>query len=180
MASRTSPGVEAGGYDRLALRRMLANEADMAFKRRAEAVFDFLSERLGFEVNSYEDLLAEEQQQETVLDERLEAIMDFVEETGRSPEDWFIYQQLNPSEMDDVTAIQVQMVAWVKEITCSDRSASWQLILFLYAHSIKPFCFAASVHSRSGSGIIPTLPRSSLSASKHVCMVIFSWIASDV
>ena len=30
-----------------------------------EAVFDFLSERLGFEVNSYEDLLAEEQQQET-------------------------------------------------------------------------------------------------------------------
>jgi hypothetical protein len=74
-----------------------------------EAVFDFLSERLGFEVNSYEDLLAEEEQQETVLDERLEAIMDFVEETGRSPEDWFIYQQLNPSEMDDVTAIQVQM-----------------------------------------------------------------------
>jgi len=35
------------GYDRDHLRRMLANEADMAFKRRAEAVFDFLAIRPG-------------------------------------------------------------------------------------------------------------------------------------
>ena len=73
------------------------------------AVLDYISERLGVDVNSLDDLFAEQQQQETVLDERLEAILDFVEDTGRSPEDWFIYQQLNPSEMDDVTAIQVQM-----------------------------------------------------------------------
>lgn len=35
------------GYDRAQLQRMLANEADMAFRRRAEAVFDFLAIRPG-------------------------------------------------------------------------------------------------------------------------------------
>jgi len=73
------------------------------------AVLDYISERLGVNVDSLDDLLSDEPQQESVLDERLEAILDFVEDTGRSPEDWFVYQQLNPSEMDDVTAIQVQM-----------------------------------------------------------------------
>lgn len=72
------------------------------------AVFEYLSERLGYNVDSIEDLMQVEQQQ-TELDERIEVIMDFVEETGRDPQDWFIYQQLNPSEMDDVTAIQVQL-----------------------------------------------------------------------
>lgn len=37
-----SPLAVGPGYDRAQLRRMLSNEADMAFKRRAEAVFDFL------------------------------------------------------------------------------------------------------------------------------------------
>jgi hypothetical protein len=72
------------------------------------AVLDYLSERLGYEVNSIDDLLEVEQKQ-AELDERVEVIMDFVEETGRDPQDWFIYQQLNPSEMDDSTAIQVQL-----------------------------------------------------------------------
>ena len=39
------------------------------------------------------------------------AIANFVEETGRSPQDWFNYQALNPSEMDDVTAVRVSMAA---------------------------------------------------------------------
>ena len=38
-------------------------------------------------------------------------IAQFVEETGRSPQDWFAYQSLNPSEMDDVTAVRVQMAS---------------------------------------------------------------------
>ena len=74
------------------------------------AVLEYLSERLGANLESLDDLF-EEQQQETVLDERIEAIAQFVEETGRAPQDWFIYQQLNPSEMDDMTAIQVQMAS---------------------------------------------------------------------
>ena len=39
----------------------------------------------------------------------MEAIAKFVEETGRSPEDWFAYQRLNPSEMDDYSAVRVHM-----------------------------------------------------------------------
>ena len=72
------------------------------------AVLEYLSERLGVEVDSLDQLMEVEQQQ-AELDERIEVIMDFVEQTGRDPQDWFVYQQLNPSEMDDVTAIQVQL-----------------------------------------------------------------------
>lgn len=74
------------------------------------AVLEYLSERLGNKIESLDDFLGE-QQQERVLDERIEAIANFVQETGRAPQDWFIYQQLNPSEMDDMTAIQVQMAS---------------------------------------------------------------------
>ena len=72
------------------------------------AVFEFLSERLGRDIGSFDDLTAQQQEQRE-LDERISAIAEFVENTGRDPRDWFIYQQLNPSEMDDMTAIQVQM-----------------------------------------------------------------------
>lgn len=74
------------------------------------AVLGFLSEKLGRDINSLEDLTAKQQEQKE-LDERISAIASFVEETGRDPQDWFIYQQLNPSEMDDMTAIQVQMAS---------------------------------------------------------------------
>lgn len=70
------------------------------------AVLGFLSERLGREVQSFDDLSQPRQ-----LDERIETIARFVEETGRRPEDWFAYQRLNTSEMDDMTAIRVQMSA---------------------------------------------------------------------
>jgi hypothetical protein len=74
------------------------------------AVFEFLSERLGRNIASFDDLQAQQQEQRE-LDERISVIADFVEKTGRAPQDWFIYQQLNPSEMDDMTAIQVQMAS---------------------------------------------------------------------
>jgi len=70
------------------------------------AVFSYLSERLGRDVTSFEELAAPPQ-----LDEGLEVIAKFVQDTGRRPEDWFAYQQLNPSEMDDFTALRVQMAS---------------------------------------------------------------------
>lgn len=73
------------------------------------AVTNYLSERLGREITSLDDVF--ESQPQSELDERVSAIAEFVSETGRSPQDWFIYQQLNPSEMDDVTAIQVEMAS---------------------------------------------------------------------
>lgn len=73
-----------------------------------EAVFSYLSERLGRDIGSINDL-SYEQQEQVELDERIAAIAQFVEETGRSPQDWFMYQSLDPSEMDDMTAIRFQM-----------------------------------------------------------------------
>ena len=72
-----------------------------------EAVFSFLSERLGRDVKTFDDLSQPEAQPE--LDERIAVIADFVNKTGRDPMDWFKYQSVNPSEMDDMTAIATHM-----------------------------------------------------------------------
>jgi hypothetical protein len=45
------------------------------------------------------------------LDPRIQVIADFVAKTGRSPEDWFRYQSLDPSEMDDRTVMRVHMAS---------------------------------------------------------------------
>lgn len=45
------------------------------------------------------------------VDPRIQVIADFVAKTGRSPEDWFRYQSLDPSEMDDRTAMRVHMAS---------------------------------------------------------------------
>jgi len=73
------------------------------------AVMSFLSEKLGREVTSLDDLSATQQAEANALDERVQAIAQFVEDTGRAPEDWFRYQSLNPESMDDMTAVRVQM-----------------------------------------------------------------------
>tara|TARA_R100001440_G_scaffold25285_1_gene41112 strand:- start:4960 stop:6030 length:1071 start_codon:yes stop_codon:yes gene_type:complete len=74
-----------------------------------DEVLSYLSEKLGRDFGSYDDLLPNTV--EAKIDERVQAIAQFVEETGRTPQDWFAYQQLNPSEMDDLTAVQVKMAA---------------------------------------------------------------------
>lgn len=73
-----------------------------------QAVLSYMSERLGREFSSFDDFSTPQQK---ALDERIESIARFVEETGRSPQDWFAYQSLNPSEMDDATAIRVSMAS---------------------------------------------------------------------
>jgi len=73
------------------------------------AVFSFLSNKLGRDVTSLDDLSATQQTEAKALDERIEAIAKFVEETGRAPEDWFRFQSLNPEGMDDMTAIRIQV-----------------------------------------------------------------------
>lgn len=69
------------------------------------AVLGFLSERLGRQYNSFDELAQPQ------YDERLAPIAKFVQETGRRPEDWFRYQSLNTSEMDDMTAVRIQTAA---------------------------------------------------------------------
>ena len=69
-----------------------------------------LSERLGMTLNSIDDLngIINREPEAPSMDERVAKIAEFVEKTGRGPEDWFRYQQLNPSEMDDLSAIKLE------------------------------------------------------------------------
>jgi hypothetical protein len=68
------------------------------------AVFNYVSERLGREVKSFDEF----SQPQNAMDERIQKIAEFVKDTGRGPEDWFKYQSLNPSEMDDMTAVKIK------------------------------------------------------------------------
>jgi len=74
------------------------------------AVLSYLSERFGRSISSYDDLV-EYRERERDIDERVSAIVDFVEKTGRDPRDWFIYQSINPSEMDDLSVVKLNMSA---------------------------------------------------------------------
>lgn len=73
-------------------------------------VASVLSERLGMELNSIDDLagIINKEPEAPSIDERVAKIAEFVEKTGRGPEDWFKYQQLDPSEMDDLSAIKLE------------------------------------------------------------------------
>ena len=83
-----------------------ADEEEYSDEELQSAVFEYLSEMTGENITSLDDLYEEE---DYAIDERVEAIARFVEETGRAPEDWFRFQSLNPESMDDMTAIRIQM-----------------------------------------------------------------------
>ena len=68
-------------------------------------VNSYLQEQVGLDLDS---ILARLEQPATI-DERLEPILKFVQETGRDPQDWFLYQSINPSEMDDLSVVKLQM-----------------------------------------------------------------------
>ena len=70
----------------------------------------YLSERLGREVTSFDELLGT-QNTPVEINEQVAVINEFVKNTGRSVEDWFAYQAMNPSEMDDLTAIKMSMTS---------------------------------------------------------------------
>ena len=72
-----------------------------------EAMFGYLSERLGRNITSIDDLTYTEQQAAPELDERIQKINQFVQDTGRSPEDYLAYQRLNPESMDDMSVLLV-------------------------------------------------------------------------
>ena len=82
-------------------------------------IFSYLSERLGREVSGLEDLSYNEQPASDIP-EALAPVLEFMNETGRSVEDWVTYQRLNPSEMDDKTAIQVQLSLDYPTLTASE------------------------------------------------------------
>ena len=88
-----------------------AEEPEMSQEEFEAGVAQFISERLGLDLDSLEQLteILNAPKQTADIDERVKAIADFVAETGRDPQDWFTYQSLNPSEMDDLAAVKLQM-----------------------------------------------------------------------
>lgn len=85
-------------------------EPEMSEQEFESAIANYVSEKLGVSIDSIEQLTQLlEAQKSPSIDERVKAIADFVEETGRDPYDWFRYQSINPSEMDDLSAVKLQM-----------------------------------------------------------------------
>lgn len=83
-------------------------EDDISEEEMEAAMLDYLSERLGKRVSSFDEIGGAEDTS-VEIDERVAAINEFVRQTGRDPQDWFTYQAMNPSEMDDVSAVRTQL-----------------------------------------------------------------------
>ena len=97
------------------------DDNDVSDQELNEMAISMVSEMLGYEDLTIEQLseLVNNEPEETQLqiDERLQPILDFVEKTGRSPEDWFRYQQMNPTEMDDLSAVQLSVQTEYPDLT---------------------------------------------------------------
>lgn len=82
---------------------------DFSEKDLDAEVLRYMSERLGSEFDSFDSIKERFNTAPVEIDERVAAINKFVRDTGRSPEDWYRYQRLNTSEMDDMTAVRNHM-----------------------------------------------------------------------
>jgi hypothetical protein len=85
-------------------------EPEMSEEEFELAIANYVSEKLGVSIDSIDALNQMLNARQSVeIDERVKAIADFVSETGRDPQDWFRYQSINPSEMDDLSAVRLQL-----------------------------------------------------------------------
>lgn len=82
-----------------------------------DVVAKYLSETLGVQLDSIDTLKEMMAPKQADIDERVKVIADFVSKTGRSPEEWFQYQALNPSEMDDMTAVKMSMASEYSDLS---------------------------------------------------------------
>lgn len=83
------------------------------------AMLEYLSERLGKQVSSFDEINGI-QNNSVEIDERVAAINEFVKQTGRDPGDWFTYQALDTSEMDDLSAVKMQLRGQYGDLSDSD------------------------------------------------------------
>lgn len=99
----------------------LNDEYQLSLEELDSYIVNYMSERLGVDglnLETIENVLrSEPQEPQFEVDERIKPILDFVEKTGRSPEDWFRYQQLNPSEMDDLSAVRLSLQTEYPDLT---------------------------------------------------------------
>jgi hypothetical protein len=103
------PPVAAPETVPVAEQEVVQQENDFSEEDVDSEVLRYMSERLGIELQSFDSIQERFNAAPTEIDERVAAINNFVRETGRSPEDWYSYQRLNTSEMDDMTAVKNDM-----------------------------------------------------------------------
>lgn len=103
------PPVAAPETAPVAEQEVAQQENDFSEEDIDSEVLRYMSERLGMELDSFDSIQERFNTAPTEIDERVAAINNFVRETGRSPEDWYSYQRLNTSEMDDMTAVKNDM-----------------------------------------------------------------------
>lgn len=94
-------------------------EEDISEEEVETAMLDYLSERLGRQISSLDEIGGVEDTS-VEIDERVAAINEFVRQTGRDPQDWFTYQAMNPSEMDDVSVVKTQLKSQYGDLSDSD------------------------------------------------------------
>ena len=97
----------------------LQEEEEISEEEMEAAMLSYLSERLGRQVSSLDEIQGT-QNTSTEIDERVAAINEFVRTTGRDPQDWFTYQAMNPSEMDDLSAVKTQLKSQYGDLSDSD------------------------------------------------------------
>ena len=97
----------------------LQEEEDVSDEDIEAAMLSYMSERLGRQVSSFDEF-NETQNKSVEIDERVAAINEFVTKTGRDPQDWFTYQAMNPSEMDDLSVIKTQLKSQYGDLSNDD------------------------------------------------------------
>jgi hypothetical protein len=94
-------------------------EEEISEEEMEATMLEYLSERLGRQVSSLDEIQGT-QNTSVDIDERVAAINEFVQKTGRDPQDWFTYQAMNPSEMDDISAVRNQLKSQYGDLSESD------------------------------------------------------------
>ena len=95
-------------------------EEEISEEEMEATMLEYLSERLGREVTSFDEIQGT-QNTSAQIDESLHSLNKFVQETGRSVEDWLSYQAMDTSEMDDLAAVKIQLKSqYGKDITNED------------------------------------------------------------
>jgi hypothetical protein len=86
-------------------------ELEMSDEELSNAVTSYLSETLGISLDSLDSLreALTAPREAPIEDEEIRMLLDFKQKTGRSVTEWFAYQSLNPSEMDDLNVVKLQM-----------------------------------------------------------------------
>jgi len=82
---------------------------DSLYTQEEAADFNSFASEVFGETPSTQTQEQESSEESYDLDPRIQVIADFVEKTGRSPEDWFRYQALDPEQMDDQQAVRLSL-----------------------------------------------------------------------